>query len=381
MKSLCKPMCLFFAFFLTSFSLSACSANKSPSESVSDSPITTNTIEEPESVEETVPIEENIAEETTEETLPEEAEETLEWSWSPVPELEGMDVCGLVYSWRPYKMDWSAFDYAPVDDRYYVVNKDDKYGLIDIKGDWIAKPEYAQVEYAYNYFISTGFEWDSPFYTISEGELVACVPDDSPSIIGSGLDPAMCWNDETNSFIIISEMSDYIFDANFMYEGTVACTRYKSGQYILGVVTNNTPVTDFIYEGGTTYSDGLIAVKKDGKWGYLNAEGETVIPFEYEGIRTYDYGYGDEVKALATSNPGIYTEESLENMVSQWRDFFFGATCTDGYVVLCKDGDYGLYTNAYEEVIPFGTFEEISEVTGGYFYAKKGGKWGICKLP
>ncbi len=380
MKSLFKPTCLFFAL-LVSFSLSACSSNESPSEPVSDSSVTTNTIEEPSSVEESAPVNDVIEEVIIEEVQQKEPEESSEWGWSPVAELEGMDVCGLVYAWRPYKMDWSAFDYAPVDDRYYVVNKDDKYGLIDINRNWIANPEYAQVEYAYNYYISTGFEWDSPFYTLSEGELVACDPDDSPSIIGSGLDPAMCWNDETNSFIIISEMSDYIFDANFKYEGTVACTKYKSGQYILGVITNNTPVTDFIYEGGTTYSDGLIAVKKDGKWGYLNAEGETVIPFEYDGIRTYDYGYEYEVKDLETSSPGIYSAESLENMVNQWRDFFFGATCTDGYVVLCKDGEYGLYTNAYEEVVPLGTFEVISEVTDGHFYAKKDGTWGICELP
>ena len=42
-------------------------------------------------------------------------------------------------------------------------------------------------------------------------------------------------------------------------------------------------MTDFIYEECGSESDGLLAVMQDGKWGYVNTEGEVVIPIEYDG--------------------------------------------------------------------------------------------------
>lgn len=44
------------------------------------------------------------------------------------------------------------------------------------------------------------------------------------------------------------------------------------------------------YEDAQLFSDGLAAVKKDGKWGYINEDGETVIPFEYDVVGSFSEG-------------------------------------------------------------------------------------------
>ena len=45
---------------------------------------------------------------------------------------------------------------------------------------------------------------------------------------------------------------------------------------------NGSLVTDFIYDECGSLSDGLFAVCQDGKWGYVNEQGDIVIPIEYD---------------------------------------------------------------------------------------------------
>ena len=47
-------------------------------------------------------------------------------------------------------------------------------------------------------------------------------------------------------------------------------------------------LTDFIYEECGVASEGVAAAKKDGKWGYIDEKGKTVIPFEYDASCTYE---------------------------------------------------------------------------------------------
>ena len=45
------------------------------------------------------------------------------------------------------------------------------------------------------------------------------------------------------------------------------------------------------YEEVTYFSEGMAAVKKDGKWGYINASNEVVIPFMYDHACIFSEGY------------------------------------------------------------------------------------------
>jgi len=73
--------------------------------------------------------------------------------------------------------------------------------------------------------------------------------------------------------------------------------------YTLYTVRNGAlePVTDtayeFVFAGikdipscSDDFAEGLQAVKKDGLWGYIDADGNTVIPFMYEAAGNFDHG-------------------------------------------------------------------------------------------
>lgn len=55
------------------------------------------------------------------------------------------------------------------------------------------------------------------------------------------------------------------------------------------------------YEDAQTFSEGLAAVKKDGKWGYIDEDNNVVIPFQYDYTWGFDEGYAVVAKAISTT--------------------------------------------------------------------------------
>lgn len=115
-------------------------------------------------------------------------------------------------------------------------------------------------------------------------------------------------------------------------------------------------VTDFIYEECGSESCGLLAVKKDGKWGYVNARGEIVIPMEYD-----------------ASWPQ-YTAQGSDGE----KPYCYAAS--EDYVPLLKNGEWEMRNTDGALVIAPGVFEEIRPVYNGKCWVKKDGKWNVIKL-
>ena len=59
------------------------------------------------------------------------------------------------------------------------------------------------------------------------------------------------------------------------------------------------------YEAAEPFSEGLAAVKRDGKWGYIDTAGELVIPFRFE--RAYDFSEGCAVVSPSVAERNVYT--------------------------------------------------------------------------
>lgn len=126
-----------------------------------------------------------------------------------------------------------------------------------------------------------------------------------------------------------------------------------SGKY--AVFTNGTAVTDFIYDRCGSESDGLLAVESDGKIGYVNTEGEEVIPLEYD--PSWDQFY-------------TYRQDETP----------FAYAASEGYVPLVSDGAWELRDVEGNVVIPSGIFEKILPVYDGKCWVKKDGRWGVISL-
>ena len=126
---------------------------------------------------------------------------------------------------------------------------------------------------------------------------------------------------------------------------------------------NNNLSTDFIYEECGSESSGLLAVKKDGKWGYANEKGEIVIPTEYDS---------------SWNNYSPYNLEEPEVLELPQYPYCYAAS--EGYVPLIKDGKWEMRNTSGKLVIASGVFEKICPVYDGKCWVKKDGKWGVIQL-
>lgn len=289
------------------------------------------------------------------------------YQWAIAPYLEAdavsntISIRGKIYNGC---FDDTCFDnnfLYSLDNGYFIVRTGNAYGLIDTNAHWMAEPEFKSIEYGYDgYALVLGDTSYNEGYTF-DSEMNLYYIDDIGFVTGTDSDHFVYWDAENNclaetGFNLGPLPGRPLYNSN----GTTCVINVEAGQsanevYIQGanyaVYSNGRIVTDFVYEDHGPLSGGLLAVKQNGRWGYVNAAGETVIPCEYD----------------------AWEEVSLPILRP--------ANCTDGYVVLCKDGKYALYDDQGQVVIPFNEFEALCEVYNGRLWAKQDGKWGVLQLP
>ena len=105
-----------------------------------------------------------------------------------------------------------------------------------------------------------------------------------------------------------------------------------------------------VYENARDFSEDMAAVRKDGKWGYINNLGVTAVPFEFDSCAFADAVGGD---------------------------IAFGFR--NGLAPVCKGGKFGIINSDGETVVDF-TFDSILQGEGGKYIAFSGGEWGIITV-
>ncbi len=105
-----------------------------------------------------------------------------------------------------------------------------------------------------------------------------------------------------------------------------------------------------VYDNARDFSEDMAAVKQDGKWGYINNLGVTVIPFEFDSCSAAD---------------------------TMGEDIAFGFR--NNLAPVCKDGKFGIINTDGETVVDF-TFDIILQGEDGKYIALSGGKWGIITV-
>ncbi len=299
--------------------------------------------------------------ETLEETK-EDIEEDLtnvEFVFSPMQHLDGVEEITLLYSQRPLVLGGNS--HAVIKNNMYLAKKDGKYGLLDISGNWQCTPEYAQITYYYDYFLEPDLGDQSDKYSLDNSGNIYLL-EDPYVVMGTCSDPQSVWCVNQSRLMLTAGGDCTVQNNQFTYDGTIPVYQitysYEEnyGDYLptnnncYAVCTDGVLKTDFVYTMASEFSDGLIAVEKADKWGYLDQDGNEVIPCLYEAIRC-----DNEEQGIA-------------------------ASCTEGYVVLAKDNEYALVDKTGTIVIPFGQYEVLTEVQSGRLYARKDGTWGIISL-
>ncbi len=82
-----------------------------------------------------------------------------------------------------------------------------------------------------------------------------------------------------------------------------------------GVLTYHEAITPK-YENAKPCAEGLAAVQQGGKWGYIDTDGKTVIPFQYDLAHSFNEGLAivgkGSTRAINTFDGGSYTESVYE---------------------------------------------------------------------
>lgn len=117
-------------------------------------------------------------------------------------------------------------------------------------------------------------------------------------------------------------------------------------------------IIDPQYEDADSFSQGLAAVKKDGKYGVIDTQNNVVIPFEYTRITSYSNGlavavkdgrafcidrYGKEVPGSDTISQESYFPAGLESSLTM---------TPDEIITVIENGKYGFARIGYTQPLP-----------------------------
>ena len=156
------------------------------------------------------------------------------------------------------------------DAKYFLLEKDEKYGVIDSDGKVIIKPDYAQVaipDPRKDLFIVTG-SYDNA---------------SSWKAINSKSETKFAEYDSVEPIFIESVSSNIPFEKSVL--------KYKSGSYYGLISIDGKKITDAKYESIETVSfkEGYLKVKKDGAYGVITIKGVKLIDTDYDEITSDGY--------------------------------------------------------------------------------------------
>lgn len=240
---------------------------------------------------------------------------------------------------RKAKYDVTVSKIEENDIKYFVLVKDDKYGVIDKNGNVIIEPKYQQINIpnpTKDIFIVANESNEKNFKAInSKSEQILSQYEDVEAIE-------------------IKQISSLV-----PYEKDVL--KYKSGNYYGIINLDGTKITDAIYESieSIDYKEGCLKVSQKGKTGEINIKGATLIKSEYDDIQSDGY-YNEKTKysdagyilrektdsgyryGYAEKNGKILLETNYSELV---RITDVPSDDNNIYLITSSNGRYGLVRN------------------------------------
>lgn len=218
-----------------------------------------------------------------------------------------------------------------------IVKNGKKYGLIDENGTYIANLIYYQIEQ-----ITNEYYW---CYIDEKKEKSVIIDKTGKNILK--LDSGEVEGFVDNKYFIIEDEHLYVLD--------------KDGNYIIK------PLYDNIIEypskatfGNEQYSlvnNGLICVKKDDTYGYINIKDEEIIPFSYE--EAYAYSNGNAIVKLGEKYGLIDTKGNYivnpqyESLEKPFHNDYLRCRIDGKYGVIDKKGR-DILQPIYDSIRPWG---------------------------
>ncbi len=266
-----------------------------------------------------------------------ELKESGNFEWIIEPSIEADDIQPIAFSHkRDIEQEFlrsAVYDYGQV----CLLTQNNKESVIDYTGkivitsndNILVRPDGFQVDCELLYDLSGNLIDNENDIVMDATSLIYSLTDKNFYSVGYGdahlLDFYEIAKNMGQGIIVSAVESDLFAD-------------YEDFKFIY-INKDNNLISKDSFEDGYDFYQGTAACKKNGKWGYIDTTGKTVIPFEYD----YAYSFGDGIAAV------------------------------------CKDGKWGYIDKENNTVIDF-EFEATRPHYKGQAWVKQNGKWGVILL-
>ena len=132
--------------------------------------------------------------------------------------------------------------------------------------------------------------------------------------------------------------------------------------------TGNT-VIPFIYDEVEKFYGGLARVHREGHWGYINKSGIVVIPLKYNYVELFSEDYA---VVILDGKYGFVDKTGKEVIPLQYDN---ASSFSGGLAVVEKEGKFGYINKQGEATIPF-EFDGADVFSEGFAAVRKNNKWG-----
>lgn len=284
-----------------------------------------------------------------------------------------------------------------------LVQKDNLYGLVNNNGEKIIENQYAEIsaltdDYANGYIVKNS-ESKYGIISTSKEQVLECKYSDIKHV---------CSNDlyivkEGDSWKIINKAGDKSVEVNYediTYLSSESMIVKSNGKYGIAGTDKTEKVKAEYQSLKYAFSDYYIA-KKDNKYGVINSNGEVFAQFEYDALEfnkdadcLVGNKSGDENSYLIDRNLELkvtgknitvhngYIRANVNDEYKFYNLKFEEKTNRDVFAnntlyVAKNDGKYGLVNRDGTLVVQY-QYEDITEQNEyGYVAVKKDGKWGV----
>ena len=148
----------------------------------------------------------------------------------------------------------------------------------------------------------------------------------------------------------------------------------NTGHIVIDAEANN-------YCKAWVFSEGLAAVMKDGKIGFINAKNEVIIPFQFDysdECRMYDFGYlfhnGYCIMTNTDGDLGLIDKSGNWVIEPSYDEIW--APHSSGYRVIVKDSKHGVLDSSDNVIYP-AEYGYVGVLSDGFILTKGGRKWQV----
>lgn len=265
---------------------------------------------------------------------------------NPVVMLNADKKCGAVNSKAQVVV---PFEYDYISDfsgGFAKVEKNKKFGLVDINGKLIIPVMYESIYHCEN----SG--WPKPVKINGKAGAI----------------------NRQNKLVI---PATYRFIDCF-YNGLAIVADAKEETYGMMDSTGKMVIPFGIYQDlSAEFNNGLALAKKNDRWGYINKAGKEVIPFVYEDAFPFSNGRAEVTKDYEQFYINTKGQEVNHFMTELRKKYEQLNYPLHGQIRYRKEGiGWCVMDTTGKELIPAGKYEDVDYFLEGIAFVKKGEKWG-----